>query len=688
MKTLLVPQVALAALALAPALVAQHPASGSGLVEFTKPAAAPRVRFTAAEEPPKLGVMVSETDDGVLISDVFDGSLASRAGVTDGDILFKIGDSRINDVADIPAALAATAKAKAVSITVIRPGEGLVTLKARQAAPAPKKAEGNFFVTSDANGGFLGVELGEGTSNGVTIDGVIDNSAAWFAGLEDGDVLISVNGDAVNTAEDVSAAIGSKSAGTKVKLVYSRNGEKQTAKVKLGERTPAIQNPMGNMLFSGPDGQDGPHGLFFGEGGMDGGNFVFDHEGLSGDGGTFVIDGNFDGDFDWTELSEEMGEWTEDDGQLKLHLKLDGDHLKGLHELDGDHAAQLHKALKGMKLGELKGLKGQLKGLKGMQLGELKELKGLKGQLHGLHELKELEGLHELHELKGLKGQLHGLHELKELKGLEGLHGLKIIESLDGLNGLNGMHIIESMGDGDGEVLSIKIEDGVMTIDRDGEIEVIELDGENTFIKEIGFAPDGQQIKVMGNAAGISGNVIKLECSDTATECQADLAECNELIATVSTTTTTECADAVVECTVLAECADAAVECVVVTECADAIVECAVELADSEQVAAECAVECAEQVALATEVSFITADVQAAQAQIIAVSAECAAAAAECSAEAAAECADVAAECADAAAECADAAAECADASAECADAAESCCSEEVSDESDADSIS
>jgi len=666
MKTLLVPQVALAALALVPSLAAQEAGSPTGLVEFTKPATAPRVRTTAAEEPPKLGVMVSETDDGVLISDVFDGSLASRAGVTDGDILFKIGDSRVNEVADIPAALAATAKAKAVAITVIRPGEGLVTLKARQAAPAPE-AHGEFFFTPDADGGFLGVELGEGSSDGVTIDGVIDNTAAWFAGLEDGDVLISVNGDAVMTAEDVSAAIGSKSAGAKVKLVYSRNGEKQTTKVKLGTRTPAIQNPMGNMFFSGPDGEDGPHGLFFGEGGM-GGDFVFDHEAFSGDGNTFVIDGDFDGDFDWTELTEEMGEWTEDDGQLKLQLKLDGDHLKGLHALAGDHAAQLHKALK-----------GQLKGLKGMQLGELKELEGLKGQLHGLQELKELEGL-------------------------EGLHGLKIIEKLDGLKGHKGVHVIDSDG-GDGEVLSIKIEDGVMTIDRDGEIEVIELDGENTFIKEIGFAPDGKNVKVMGNAAGVSGNVIKLECSDPATECQADLAECSELVATVSTTTASECADAVVECAVVVECSDAAAECAAVAECsgavaecADVLVECAADLADCEQVAADCGVECTEDLALATEVSFITAGVQATQAELVAVAAECTAAAAECSAEAAAECATVAAECAEAtaecadvAAECADVAAECADIAAECADDAEACCSEEAStdgDESDADSIS
>ena len=622
MKTLLVPQVALAALALAPALVAQHPASGSGLVEFTQPASAPRVRFTAAEEPPKLGVMVNETEDGVLISDVFDGSLASRAGVADGDILFKIGDSRVNAVADIPEALAAAGEGKTVSITVIRPGEGLVTLKAKQAAPKPApQAVGEFMFAPDADGGFLGVELGEGTSDGVTIAGVIDNTAAWFAGLEDGDVLISINGDAVNTAEDVSEAIGSKSAGSHVKLVYTRNGEKQKVKARLGKRTPSMLNPMGNLSLSEFGELGGPQGLFFSKDGEDGNGFVFDHEGLSGDGGTFVIDGDFltDGDFDWTELSDELGEWTTD-GEHKLHLKLGGEHLEGLealHELNGDHAAKLHEALKGM------------------QLGELKELKGLKGQL------------------KGLKGQLHSLDGKHKLKIMESLKGLENLESLKGLHVIDSLHL-DDMGDGEAKTLSIKIEDGVMTIDRDGELEVIELDGENTFIEEIGFAPDNQIIKVLGNGvlgnvASINGNVIRLESSDTA-----------------------------------AECADATVECIVVTECSDAEVECAVVLADGEQVAVDCAVECAEQVALATEVSFITAEVQAAQAEIVAVAAECAAEAAECSAAAAAECATVAAECAEAAAECADAIVE-------CAEDAESCCSEEVSaesEETDADSIS
>jgi hypothetical protein len=83
-------------------------------------------------------------------------------------------------------------------------------------------------------------------------------------------------------------------------------------------------------------------------------------------------------------------------------------------------------------------------------------------------------------------GDLHDMHiELQGLEGLKslgGLHGLQAFTNLDGLEHeggvLDGLH--EWLGDldldGGATSLRIRIEDGEMTIERDGEVETYRLD--------------------------------------------------------------------------------------------------------------------------------------------------------------------------------------------------------------------
>ena len=205
-----------------------------------------------ADEPPKLGVMVSDSDDGVVVSDVFDDSLAESAGVQAGDILFRIAGARIDAVTDIPAALAArTEPGGDVTITVIREGEGLVTLHGTRAAPEPPKpAEpGGSWVGDDSRGAFLGVQLGEGTEDGVLIAGVIDDSAAWFVGLEEGDVLTRVGETRCRTGEQVAAAVAALHPGELVELRWERGDSVTERMVRLGRRLP--ENPLGMMFGPG-----------------------------------------------------------------------------------------------------------------------------------------------------------------------------------------------------------------------------------------------------------------------------------------------------------------------------------------------------------------------------------------------------------------------------------------------------
>jgi len=459
MKTLLVPQVALAVLAFVPTTFGQDPSEHGGMVEFTRPHPTPRARVAQqADEPPRLGVMVSETANGVQISEVFDHSLADRAGLAGGDILFKIGGKRVDAISNIPELLSVFGPGETIGITVIRPGEGLVTLHGKRNAPAPRVEQDHRMPRQ--GGGFLGVELGEAGPHGVAIDGVIAETAAWFAGLGDGDVLVSVNGADMRSGEDVAKAIGSRRAGEVIEFVYLRGGEQHKSMVRLGHRKRDSFNLQGRnnleqrrnpMFFRFYPDED--HSYYFGN--DEGRAFFGDNEGR-------VFFG--DGDFEWEGFAEDMEDWA-GDLEHEWKRKFGGDGPRGLHKLE-DH-------------------------------------------------LRKREGLHK--------------HE-DHLKELGGLH-------------------LEHLRDGHTRQLSIKIEDGVMTIDRDGGREVIELHVDDSFDDIDFLSPDGVRqganrlhkalhrqdpadIPVLAAPHAAAEHAeIAAECAEAAAECAEAAAGCAEAAA-------------------------------------------------------------------------------------------------------------------------------------------------------------
>ncbi len=96
--------------------------------------------------------------------------------------------------------------------------------------------------------GYLGVapqtltaELSEGLgldpdTVGVLLSNVINGTPAQDAGLEQGDVVIEVNGEPVEDARDLTRRIGAYAPGERVRLTILRDGEERTVRVRLAER--------------------------------------------------------------------------------------------------------------------------------------------------------------------------------------------------------------------------------------------------------------------------------------------------------------------------------------------------------------------------------------------------------------------------------------------------------------------
>jgi len=101
------------------------------------------------------------------------------------------------------------------------------------------------------NKAVLGVQLRDaGGDNGAAIDQVYEGSGAEKAGLQEGDMIMKIDGKRVSGFESVVELMSDKKVGDKVKVVYLRNGEEHKTTVTLGKCSPEMCQPKckaGNM---------------------------------------------------------------------------------------------------------------------------------------------------------------------------------------------------------------------------------------------------------------------------------------------------------------------------------------------------------------------------------------------------------------------------------------------------------
>ncbi|MFK8010242.1 MAG: PDZ domain-containing protein [Saprospiraceae bacterium] len=84
---------------------------------------------------------------------------------------------------------------------------------------------------------FLGVYSSENPNgNGIILDGTVQNSAAKKAGLQRGDVITSINGNAINSVSALRMELKNHKVGDAINIAYSRNDSPAQMEIVLGRK--------------------------------------------------------------------------------------------------------------------------------------------------------------------------------------------------------------------------------------------------------------------------------------------------------------------------------------------------------------------------------------------------------------------------------------------------------------------
>ena len=174
---------------------------------------------------------------GALVSAVETGSPAEKAGLQVGDIILKYNGVAIERSSDLPTLVADTAPGKSAPVQVWRKGAE----KTFTVATFEGKAKGDEVAANDkaAAGGRLGLAVRPLTPQerkenkgraGLVVEDV--SVAAARAGIQAGDLVLSFNGNAVTTVDELRTHLDK--AGKRVALLIQRDGQQLFVPLDLG----------------------------------------------------------------------------------------------------------------------------------------------------------------------------------------------------------------------------------------------------------------------------------------------------------------------------------------------------------------------------------------------------------------------------------------------------------------------
>ncbi len=170
----------------------------------------------------------AQVGEGVIINSVFEGDPADMAGLKVGDIILKIGGSKITSPNSMIRVIGAMTPGQTINLDILRKGKHSVVpvkLESRKrrttqlATLPPMHSSGLGFTVANS-------EKGSKLPRGALVSQVSPQSPAALNGLRSGDLIVAVNGETVENQHEFDGFIGKIPPGSPIFLLVWRNDKK------------------------------------------------------------------------------------------------------------------------------------------------------------------------------------------------------------------------------------------------------------------------------------------------------------------------------------------------------------------------------------------------------------------------------------------------------------------------------
>src|SRR6186713_1742270 len=207
-----------------------------------------------------LGVVTEEVEGGVKVTELTEESAAKKAGIKEGDIITKIGDTKIEDPEQLSETVRKHKPGDKVAITVLRdkkeqkittelgkwkgvsafsygPGQNFkmempdYEMFAPRVQATPRVRNGQAWSSGAPRLGLSVQDTDDG--KGVKVIDVDNESNAAKAGLKENDIITNFNGTEVNSADEVAKLVKENKDKPTISLKLKRDGKVQTVEVKM-----------------------------------------------------------------------------------------------------------------------------------------------------------------------------------------------------------------------------------------------------------------------------------------------------------------------------------------------------------------------------------------------------------------------------------------------------------------------
>lgn len=210
--------------------------------------------FTEDSNRAMLGVVTDMNEKGAKITSVNKESAAEKAGLKKGDIITKIGESKIEDAEDVSNAVLAHKPGDKVAVTVLRDGkEQKITAElgrwkgiqfnklipsriemAPMEMTTPPMDFGQGFRALVEGRPRLGLSIQDTEDGkGVKVTDVDEDGTGAKAGVKTNDIITHVNDVETNSADEIAKIVRENKDKTSIKFRVIRNGKTENLEVRI-----------------------------------------------------------------------------------------------------------------------------------------------------------------------------------------------------------------------------------------------------------------------------------------------------------------------------------------------------------------------------------------------------------------------------------------------------------------------